>query len=246
MRIYLKRFFSAYKSILTDFFSSIGAILLIIKAIEYINIEAVSRVKESIFPIAILLIPLVYSIYMNIPKKSFSYPLRERDNFIEVTVGDAFKNDGALIIPINDHFDVSLGENVKDSGSLQSQLIENFYSNKSEHLKADIDKSSMNKEVHDIGTVIEINQKNKKFYLLANSKKKKNNRVKSTKDDFILSVSKVFEYIANCSGRNESVTIPLINTGHGRISNLNKSTAIKDIIHIGIVAYKELYLKLRK
>ena len=54
--------------------------------------------------------------------------------------------------------------------------------------------------------------------------------MESTPDDFLLSLTKLWEYIATESGRNDVVTIPLINTNHGRITNLNRATAIREII----------------
>jgi hypothetical protein len=42
----------------------------------------------------------------------------------------------------------------------------------------------------------------KLFYLLVNSWKKENNRVESSVDDFLLSLSKLWTYIALESGRN--------------------------------------------
>ena len=167
----------------------------------------------------------------NRPKKSFSYQIGDTDNVIEVKVGNAFKNHGYLVIPFNDCFDTSLGSNVEESNSLQSQLIKDFYSNKPEHLAADISKKiDCSLSPHDIGTTIEIKQKNKGFYLLVNSRKKPNNRVESSKDDFRLSLSKLWEHISSESGRN-IVTIPLINTLHGRITDFTKAIAIKKIIY---------------
>jgi hypothetical protein len=92
---------------------------------------------------------------------------------------------------------------------------------------------------YEIGTTIEIEQNEKLFYLLVNSRKE-NNRVESSVDDFLLSLSKLWIYIALESGRNSVVTIPLISTNHGRITNINRATAIKEIIESYIDASKSL------
>ena len=242
MKTFSKRLFLNYKSILRDFFTAIGTVLLIVK-LNHLTISMGKNFLEEngwLVLILIALVALICSLWTNWPRQSFSYKLNGKDSFIEVKVGDAFKNEGALIIPINNQLDVCLNGNVKNSGSLQDQLIKNFYSNKDEHLKTDIEKKIAKKETYDIGTVVELRQKNKIFYLLVNSEKKENNRVKSAKDDFTLSVLKVFEYIGKDSGRNKSVTIPLINTGHGRVGILEKSTAIKEIINIYIEQSKQI------
>ena len=51
---------------------------------------------------------------------------------------------------------------------------------------------------------------------------------------------KVWDFIALESGRNSTVTIPIISTNHGRITDLNRMNAIKEIIHSYIEASKSL------
>ena len=177
----------------------------------------------------------------NKPKTTFLYQLRGKDNFIEVRVGDAFKNKGSLVIPFNDCFDVSLGGNVKKAKSLQNMLIKEYYSGREEHLATDISKKiDLSQSPYEIGKTIEVNQNQKLFYLLVNSKKKENNRVESSVDDFLLTLSKLWRYISLESARNSVVTIPLISTNHGRITNINRATAIKEIIESYIDASKFL------
>ncbi|MFH1847581.1 MAG: hypothetical protein ABH869_08540 [Candidatus Omnitrophota bacterium] len=56
----------------------------------------------------------------------------------------------------------------------------------------------------------------------------------------MLCLGKVWEYIALESGRDDSVTVPLISTRHGRIADLNRTTAIKEIIRSYIETSKVL------
>ena len=235
------RWVSKYKSILTDLMSGIGLFWLFIEIASYSTNGQIDKYTKSIpfFIIGFILIAIIV-IIKNRPKTSFSYKLRDKDNFIEVKVGDAFDNKGALIIPFNNYFDVSLGGNVKKANSLQNKLIKVYYSDKEKHLTQDISKKISNSPPFDIGTTIEIEQNNKTFFLLVNSHKKENNRVESTIDDFLLSLSKVWDFIALESGRNSTVTIPIISTNHGRITDLNRMNAIKEIIHSYIEASKSL------
>ena len=228
----LKRWLYNWKSIITDFVTGIGLFWLVVEMASYSTNGDIDAITKSIWlftfvSIAILIIAFV----RNKPKTVFSYQLRDKDNFIEIKVGDAFKNSGSLVIPINNHFDVSLGGNVKKAKSLQNKLITQYYSGKEEHLATDIsEKIDPSLSPHEIGTTIEVEQNGKLFYLLVNSKKKKNNRVESSVDDFLLSLTKLWTYIALESGRTSVVTIPLISTNHGRITNINRTTAIKEII----------------
>ncbi|CAC9989192.1 hypothetical protein [uncultured Gammaproteobacteria bacterium] len=236
----LKRWFRNSKSIIVDFVSYIGLFWLVVDMASYSTDGNIDSITKSIWLFVIVfLVLLAISIIKNKPKTTFAYQLRDKDNFIEVRVGDAFKNEGSLVIPFNDCFDVSLGGNVKKAKSLQNKLITEFYSEKEEHLASDIFKETGSTLLpHEIGTTIEVEQNGKLFYLLVNSRKKQNNRVESSVDDFLLSLSKLWTYIALESGYNSVVTIPLISTSHGRITNINRATAIKEIIESYIDASK--------
>jgi hypothetical protein len=238
----LKRWLKSYKLIIADFVTGIGLFWLFVEMASYSTNAEIDTITKSIsaFVIASVVI-LTITLIKNKPKTVFAYQLRDKDNFIEVRVGDAFKNEGSLVIPFNNCFDVSLGGNVKKAKSLQNKLITEFYSEKEEHLKADIlTKIDFKSTPYDIGTTIEVEQNGKLFYLLVNSRKKQNNRVESSVDDFLLSLSELWIYIALESGRNSVVTMPLISTNHGRITNINRATAIKEIIESYIEASKTL------
>lgn len=240
MMYFLKRWKSKFKNIVVDFVTGVGLFWLVVEMASYSTNGAADTYLKSIllFGLACLGI-LVISLTINAPKKSFVYKLRDKDSYIEVKVGDAFSNPGSLIVPFNDCFDVSLGGNVKKAKSLQNRLISEYYSDKDEHLLNDIQQSvDISSAPFDVGKTVEVEQYGKTFYLLVNSRKKENNRVESSADDFLLSLSKVWMYIALESGRNSAVTIPLLSTNHGRITNINRVTAIKEIIDSYIDASK--------
>lgn len=241
MTLFFKRYIHNWKPLVADSISFIGTLWVLLCLTSHAS-EAVDNYTRNIaFCITLSGACIIGAIYKNRPRTSFIYRLRDKDNFMEVKVGDAFNNSGALVIPFNDCFDVSLGGNVKKANSLQNQLIQNYYSGREEHLKKDIeDKTNAHEMSYSIGTVIEIEQKSKTFYLLVNSRKKKNNRVESSIEDFLLSLSKLWDYIALDAKRNTVVTIPLINTNHGRITNMTRITAIKEIIDSYIEASKSL------
>ena len=236
-----KRWMENFKLIIADIVTGVGLFWLFVEMASYSTNGIIDVYAKNIwiFVIAFSLILLI-SLIKNKPRTSFVYKLRNKDNFINIKVGDAFENNGALVIPINDCFDVSLGGNVKKAKSLQNKLIKDFYSNKEDHLRTDISKKTNIDQPHEIGKTIEVEQKGKLFYLLVNSRKKENNRVESSVDDFLLSLSKLWSYIALESGRNSVVTIPIIGTNHGRITNINRVVAIKEIIDSYIDSSKHL------
>ncbi len=237
----IKRWTPKFKNILLDFVSGIGLYWLFVELASYSSNGGTDIYSKSVVVTLVAFsLVLIIAVIKNRPKKSFCYKLRDKDNFIEVKVCDAFDNIGALVVPINDSLDVALGGNVKKAKSIQNKVIKDYYHGKASHLGTDIANKIDIGEKHDMGTVVEIDQDHKTFYFLVNSRKKENNRVESTIDDFLLSLSKLWEYIASESGRNDVVTIPVIGTRHGRISNLDRSSAIKEIIRSYIESSKYL------
>jgi hypothetical protein len=237
----LKRWLSVWKEILVDIISGIGIFWLFVEVASYSTSGKmdVYLKRISVFSVTFLLIFLVCLI-KNKPKTCFRYHLRGKDSCVEIKVSDAFENSGALIVPVNDEFDMSLGGNVFKANSIQRQLIEKFYSGKTEHLNTDISGKITIGTKHEIGKTIEVEQSGKKFYLLVNSLKKQNNRVKSEIDDFIQALNGLWPYVALESSRDTTVTIPLINTQHGRDSYLSKMGSIKEIVTSYIEASKSL------
>ncbi len=134
------------------------------------------------------------------------------------------------MVPVNNEFDMSLGGNVQKANSIQAQLIKRYYSGKVEHLTTDVSAAAESGKAHEIGKTIEIEQGGKKFYLLVNSTKGANNRVKSNIDDFLQALAGLWLYLAYEASRDSSVTIPLINTQHGRDAYLSRGGALKEII----------------
>lgn len=236
-----KRWLRNSKSIFIDSISFIGIFWLFVEIFSYSTNGDADKILKDVylFTIVFLLI-ITFAIIKNKPKTSFKYHLRNKDNYIEVRVGDAFDNNGAMVIPVNDEFDMSLGGNVAKANSIQNQVIQKFYSGKIDHVNTDISSKIVIGKKYDIGTTIEVDQSGKKFYFLVNSVKFPNNRAKSDIDDFIQALNGLWQFIALESGRNSTVTIPLINTQHGRDSNLTRKSAIKEIITSYIESSKHL------
>lgn len=236
-----KRWIVRWKSILVDLVSFIGIFWLFVEIASYSTAGAVDIYlkKVGVF-IFILIVAILLATLKNKPKSHFGYHLRGKDNFVEIRVGDAFKNKGALIVPVNDQFDMSLGGNVSKAASIQNQLIVKFYNGKTGHLEADLSNKITIGAKYEVGKTVEVEQLGKKFYLVANSIKKENNRVKSEIDDFIQTLNGLWSYIGLESSRDRAVTIPLINTQHGRNSYLSRTGLIKEIITSYIETSKSL------
>lgn len=239
--IKIKRWNRNLRKIFVDIISWVGIFWLFVEMFSYSTDGATDSVFKSLYVFSTVFVSVcLFSLFKNRPRTYFKYNLRNKDSFIEVKVGDAFNNSGALVVPVNDEFDMSLGGNVGKANSIQNQVIQKFYSNKIDHLNTDICEKVTIGQKYEIGKTIELEQNGKKFYLLVNSVKKDNNRVRSEIDDFIQALNGLWQYVALDSGRNVNLTIPLINTQHGRDSYMTRRTAIKEIITSYIESSKNL------
>lgn len=232
MKTYLVRWIRRWREILLTIIQGVSLYWLLVEIASYSTANAIDVYLKNIptFLWVFMLIVLVSGI-INRPRSHFEYRLRDKDNKIEVRIGDIFKRPGAIVVPVNDYFDMSLGGNIlKSKTSIQCQLINKYYAGKTEHLEADIAAKVSVGTKYDVGKTIEIEQSGKKFYLVVNSIRKENNRVSSEVDHFIQTLNGLWQYIALESGRDSAVRIPLLSTQHGRSSYLSRMTAIKEMI----------------
>lgn len=236
-----KRWIKRWKAVLVDLVSFVGIFWLFVEIASYSTGGSADLYlkKLNLFVVVFLALVAVAAI-KNKPKSNFGYHLRGKDNFVEIKVGDAFDNKGSLVVPVNDQFDMSLGGNAQKANSIQNQLIRKYYSGKTEHLNTDISANVSVGTKYECGKTIEVENNGKKFYLVVNSIKNGNNRVKSEIDDFIQALNGLWSYISMESGRDCAVTIPLINTQHGRDSYLSRMGAAKEIVASYIETSKSL------
>lgn len=238
--IFIKRLLKNWKFVCIDFFSSYGFLWLLVESVSYFLPNNFSKYIRGIDILGYLLfISFVFSIIKNIPKLSFAKKIRDKDSSITIKIGDIFKSKGAIVVPMNNNFDVCLNGNVKKVKSILCRFINDYYLGEEEHLKNDIgERIDISKVPYPAGTVTEIEQNKRKFFLLVNSKKNNNDRVYSDIDDFMNSLNGLWKYLANETGRDEYVNIPLINTQHGRNSDITREVVIKQIIDTFIDAMK--------
>ncbi|MCK5059757.1 MAG: hypothetical protein KAR00_01250 [Candidatus Pacebacteria bacterium] len=253
--ILIKRWIQNWRFAIKDFLSCLGFLWLITEIISYFFSSVSERLNLPLIFWCILGSSFLYAIFKNYPKSSHSIKIRDRDSCIELKIGDAFNVKGSQIVPFNNYFDTSLNGNVKEAKSIQNKLIKDYFNNDSKQLDDKIkEKINIRDTPFEIGKVIEIEKQKKKlfknkikrFYLLVNSKKQKNDRVKSSIDDFMLSLNGLWEFLSSDSSKDESIVIPLINAQHGRNPELTREIIIKQIIDtfIDTSKYKAICEKL--
>ena len=221
-------------------FSVLGALWLIIEVLAFFNKDEFSEGLKSIWWL-FLIIGIVWVIYENWPKQKYSYQVKGKDVSITLQIGDIFKIQGALILPVNNKFDVDNKGIIKKSSSILRHFIKNTYKDVTAHLDTDINNQisdnpnwyekfylSTEPRLFKIGTVVPIFREERQYYLLSNSTLNEQNRSKCTEDDLQNSLIELWAYLSQC-GSKDNLVIPIIGTGRGRI-NLTREEVIKEIV----------------
>ncbi len=235
--ITIKRLLLNWNKILIIFFAIIGWISAVVTIAVAFGIDFLKYWKIWLF--WVLLCSISISLKINWPKNYFEFKLKNKDVYIWIKIWDIFKSKWSIIIPVNNTFDVSQNWHISKAKSVLNTFIEFYYDWKIEHLQQDINSKILkNKDKYDMWETIEIDKKNKKFYLVVNSKVNWNNRSQSTKDDFSQTLTYLFDYLSSNADKDEIINIPLINSWYWRISDLNRNAIIKEIVHFFIDSTK--------
>lgn len=220
--------------------SVFGALWLLIEILAFFNKQEVANQLKEIWWL-FLIVGIIVVIYQNWPKNKYSYKVNNRDVSITLKIGDVFKTEGALIVPVNNRLDVDNHGIVAKSSSILRLFIDKVYNKAHSHLTLDInfqlqDSASWysnfvlteNPPTYKIGTVVPIFRDEKQFYLLCSSTLNEQNRSKSTEDDLRNSLVELWAYLSHC-GSKDNLVIPIIGTGRGRI-HMTREEVIKEIV----------------
>ncbi len=117
--------------------SVFGALWLLIEILAFFNKQEVANQLKEIWWI-FLIIGIIAVIYQNWPKNKFTYKVNNRDVSITLQIGDIFKTEGALIVPVNNRLDVDNHGIVAKSSSILRFFIDKVYNKTHSHLASDI------------------------------------------------------------------------------------------------------------
>jgi hypothetical protein len=223
-----------------NIFSVFGVLWLIVEVLSFFNKEEFAEQLKSIWWI-FLLIGIIVVIYQNWPKHTYTYKVNNRDISISIQIGDIFKNDGALIIPVNNRLDVDNNGTTAKSSSVLKYFIDKIYKSVHAHLATDITQkledssdwyskfiTKENPTEYKIGTVIPVFRDEKQYYLLCNATLNEQLRSKCSPDDLRTSLIELWAFLIHC-GSKDNLVIPIIGTGRGRIT-LTREEVIKEIV----------------
>jgi len=196
-------------------------------------------------------ISLVAAFWLSLPKSIIFCSLSSPNSTITIKVGDIFKENGHLVIGMNDVFDTEVGEIIRQD-SIQGQFLDRIYKGDRERLDKDIYnalKEVRDKAIQDpskvrgknqrypIGTTITLGSEGHRYFLNAYGRMGSDLRVKATAYGISASLRSLWEEV-RIKGHNYDVSIPVIASGLAR-TNLPRMFLIKMIIMSFIATSKE-------
>ena len=243
-----KNYWSPYLSkklrLVKSFFMALGFIWLIIAISTYFYSDLPNQIKG--FWWVCVLVPTIWCIFDNRPTLSVHQRLIGRDVIIEICIGDIFQFKGAYIVGSNTTFDTEVGNGLISQKSIQGQFTENYYGDV-KHLDVDLDDALRSekfigitsdkrgkKKEYAIGTVAKVKNKTVEAYFLAIASLNPHGVASSSFENIQVSLSCVWDYIANRGGINPLV-IPILGSGFSRIE-VPRDQIIKEIIRSFVAA----------
>lgn len=245
----IKRFFTGKNLLLagSDILQVFGAFTVVSTITDFFPtlIQLSAFLKQGAVFISVCVFALLVGIIKNRPRNRFEYGLKGKDIKVSMVVGDVFKEEGALIVPINNEFDSYLnGSTIKTSSTL-AQVVARFFDKDykafGKRLKNELVKKTYQSQRvasgYRIGTTVCIEQGTQRFYVTANSVKTSDNKVEARDADLPEALSGLWSYLAD-HGAKENLVIPLIGTGNGRMK-MNRADAFKEVVRSFIASCAE-------
>lgn len=216
-----------YKNIIETIAISSGLITLILAFLNKPFSNFINNYEIEYF-IAFLVLNLVIIFYKNKSKNKIDLKITDTVN-IKIKYDDIFKQDGIMIIPVNEYFDTIVDDKVISSNTLHGIFIKQIFGGDTENLNKQINKSLENiksvsnenrkrgnKLKYPIGTVAQVEKNGKIYYLVASTRFNENNRAETTKEEYQFVLTKLLNYIEQFS-QGKAVNIPLIGGGHAGV-----------------------------
>jgi hypothetical protein len=208
---------------------SISSIVTVVSA--FISSEAANLVKDNpLINLAVIaIIAISYGSYS--VRKKYEVELKLSDRVkANVFFGDIFQYDGITIIPVNDYFDTLVDNNVVSSNTLHGIFIKKFFGGNENNLREQItsglsnvvpidtnsNRTIENNKRYPLGTVCEVKNDGKVFYLVALTRFNENHRAEITNSEYQDVLCRLFAFIEQKS-QGRKVNIPLIGGGHAGV-----------------------------
>lgn len=244
---YWRRTFFAPETV-TTFLAALGFFWLLTEISSFI-VDAWKAQLQALW-MYFLVTSVVYTLWVRRPIISMCERLNGSDVRIEIRIADIFSLSTAQVISTNTTFDTEVNETLISSRSLQGAFTQKYY-DKSEHLDADIISALQSepvvstrdsrvggkREKYGIGTVALVSPKGKTTYLLAISELNENGVAESSFENVKQALASLWGFVSS-KGRYEPLSIPILGTGHGRIST-PRDVVVREIVKSFVAACSE-------
>lgn len=181
---------------------------------------------------------VVYGVVKNRPRSQFVSKINNRDVEVALHIGNMEEVDAAFVVPVNSEFDMHLNGSVGASKSVQAMIIGKHFGGDHQalqqriatELKSKIYRTQKEGSRYKLGTTVKVDSDDKihTFYFVVNSHKTCENRVAASGDGLSATLSGLWAYMST-NGAKESVAIPLLGTGNGRLS-ASREEVYKEIV----------------
>jgi hypothetical protein len=239
------------RKLISSILGSFGSLWLIVEICTYFLSDTspvVNTIKDHWY--IFVIIGFFFSVINTKPKFSFSSKLNSRDISIEITIGNIFKQKGALVISSNTTFDTHISNDLISEISTQGQFTKLLYYGNEAQLDKDIsfglqdiqpetligERIGKNKK-YPISTIVKLNPKNKTVYMIAMANINEHGVASGSFDELKTALGYLWLFIGK-RGLKESIAIPVIGSGPTRLTQ-TREEIIRETIKSFIVACSE-------
>jgi hypothetical protein len=237
--------------LISSILESFGSLWLIVQIAEFFLDKTspfIVTVKKYWF--VFLIIGFFIAVIKSRPKFTIGGKLNNRDISIEVTVGNFFKQKGALVISSNTTFDTHISRELISEKSIQGQFTKQLYYGNETQLDNDISHALQDiqpeiltgKRVgkdkkYPIGTTVRLNPKDQTVYMLAIANINEHGVASASYEDLKQALAYLWLFIGS-RGLKENIVIPVIGTGFSRLPQ-SREEILREIIKSYIAACSE-------
>jgi hypothetical protein len=239
------------RKLISSVLESFGSFWLIVQIAEFfLDKTSLFIVNVKKYWYIFLIAGLFVAIIKSKPKFIIGGKLNNRDISIEVTVGNLFKQNGALVISSNTTFDTRISKDLISEKSIQGQFTKLLYYRDEKQLDNDISHAlqDVRPEIlsgkrigkdkkYPIGTTIRLNPKNQTVYMLAMANINEHGVASASYEDLKQALACLWLFIGG-RGLKENIVIPVVGTGFARLPQ-SREEIIREIIKSYIAACSE-------
>ena len=210
-------------TILQTFLSVFGALWLVVEATSFFTGEE-NATKVQSYWYVFLILGIVISVIRLWPKNRFCFLVYGRDVFVEIVVGDIFKQDGPIVVGSNTHFETNPEHISEDSiqGKFVSQCCSSLKS-VNQRIKSQAPTLPVG-----FGTTITIHGKSRIGYFCAVAEMNNSGIAGSTLENLRLALGGLWAYVSE-NAEKSTINVPILGSGYSRVS-ASREELVREIV----------------